>query len=54
MVKMFSLLALVKEKTQEEEEEAVISLYLEVVAEDKVKEEATISKGQIFKKDQIP
>ena len=53
MVKMFSLLALVKEKSQEEEEEVIISLHLEVVAEDKVKEEATFSKGQIFNKDQI-
>ena len=43
---MFSLLALVKEKTQKEEEE--------VMAKDEVKEEVTISKGQIFNKDQIP
>ena len=50
---MFSLLALVKEKTQEEEEEVVISLHLEIVEEDEFKEEATISKGQIFNKDQV-
>ena len=52
-MKIFSLLALVKEKTQEEEEEVLISLHLEVMAEDEVKEEATIFKGQMFNKDQI-
>ena len=51
---IFSLLALVKDKTQEEEEEAVISIHLEHVAEEEVKEEATIFKGQIFNNDQIP
>ena len=45
---MFSLLALVKDKTKEEEVEIVISLHLEVMVEDEFKEEATISKGQIL------